>query len=326
MPAALQSLNGTSLWQGHIASRRVRAVPVAQRTIREPPASDEQNRTVDPASAPAPIPGQPRDEQDRAVLARFGANMRIPIVLAAVVPLFIVPESGDWVATVVGVVSWLVFLVDFAVSQRHRVRYLSTALGRFDLTVVVLTAPWFLLPGAHAGSFVVVLRLARLLRVVLVSGGAKRLFERLGRVVVVAAIVVFSGSAVAYYAEHPTNPEFATFGDSLWWGIVTLTTVGYGDIVPKTTLGRWAGVMIMLSGIAVVGILAGSLASFFRLDDSPSSDHVPVELGASGEPKSAPEGEPYQVLAREMAQLREQIARLTEQLARDSPGGSPDPP
>ena len=225
---------------------------------------------MDPASALAPSPGQPRNEHDQAVLARFGAYMRIPIVLAAVLPLFIVPESGDWVANLVGVVSWLIFLADFAVSERRRVRYLSTALGRFDLTVVVLTAPWFLLPGAQAGSFVVVLRLARLLRVVMVSGGAKRLFERLGRVVVVARVVVFSGATVAYYAEHPTNPEFATFGDSLWWGIVTLTTVGYGDIVPKTTLGRWAGVMIMISGISVVGILAGSLASFFRLGDSES--------------------------------------------------------
>ena len=38
---------------------------------------------------------------------------------------------------------------------------------------------------------------------------------------------------MAYYAEHPTNREFATVGDALWWGIVTLTTVGYGDIVPQ---------------------------------------------------------------------------------------------
>ena len=210
-------------------------------------------------------------------MARFGTYVRLPIVLAAVLPLFIVPEAGDPVAAAVGVVSWLVFLVDFAVSERRRVRYLSTGLGRFDLMVVVLTAPWFLLPGAHAGSFVVVLRLARLLRVVMVSGGAKRLFERLGRVVVVAAVVVFSGAAVAYYAEHPTNPEFATFGDSLWWGIVTLTTVGYGDIVPKTTVGRLAGVMIMISGISVVGILAGSLASFFRLGDSQSGDDSSVQ-------------------------------------------------
>ncbi len=151
-----------------------------------------------------------------------------------------------------------------------------------------------------------VLRLARLLRIVLVSGGAKRLFERLGRVVIVAAVVVFSGATVAYYAEHATNPEFATFGDSLWWGIVTLTTVGYGDIVPQTTLGRWAGTMIMISGIAVVGILAGSLASFFRLGDSQPGDDSSVRSDASSAPTAPLEGEPYQVLAREMAQLREQ--------------------
>src|SRR6516162_11002115 len=98
--------------------------------------------------------------------------------------------------------------------------------------------------------------------------GARRLFERLGRVAAVAGGVVVVGSLVAYHAEHPTNPEFATVGDALWWGFVTLTTVGYGDIVPKTPTGRWAGVMIMITGIAVLGTLAGSLSSFFRVDDS----------------------------------------------------------
>src|SRR6185295_3133059 len=105
----------------------------------------------------------------------------------------------------------------------------------------------------------------RLARVVMASSGARRLFERLGRVALVAALVVVLGSLIAYNAEHATNPGFATFGDALWWGIVTLTTVGYGDIVPKTTAGRGAGVMIMVTGIAILGLLAGSLASFFRL-------------------------------------------------------------
>ena len=160
----------------------------------------------------------------------------------------------------------------------------------------------------------------------MVSRGAKRLFERLGRVVVVALGVVFLGAAIAYHAEHPTNPEFATFGDALWWGIVTLTTVGYGDIVPKTSVGRGAGVMIMLTGIAVVGLLAGSLASFFRFDGSQTGNGSSLEPDTDLEPAPSNDGEVYETLIGEMARLREQMAHLTEQLARGPTNGPRDAP
>ena len=84
--------------------------------------------------------------------------MRLPIIVSAVLPLIVVPEAGDRIGIVVGVVTWLVFLVDYVVHARHLDRYGRTRLGRFDLFVVVATAPWFLLPGAHAGGFVAALR------------------------------------------------------------------------------------------------------------------------------------------------------------------------
>jgi voltage-gated potassium channel len=68
----------------------------------------------------------------------------------------------------------------------------------------------------------------------------RRLVGRIGKVVVIASVVVVFASLAAYQAEHATNSEFATVGDSLWWGIVTLTTVGYGDTVPHASAGRVA--------------------------------------------------------------------------------------
>ncbi len=251
------------------------------------------------------------------MVERFDRVMRVPIIAAAVLPIIVVPESGNWVGALVGVVSWLVFLVDYVVNERRLVRYASTWLGRFDLAVVVLTAPWYLLPGASGGSFVVVLRLARLARIIIATPGARRLMARLGRVGLVALGVVAVSSAIAYYAEHPTNPGFATYGDALWWGIVTLTTVGYGDIVPHTSVGRWAGVTIMFTGVGVLGVLAGSLASFFRV---PSSDDGDNSSTGGKTPANRVDPMGPEALAQELARLREQMDRLSGLLTERSSG------
>jgi voltage-gated potassium channel len=250
--------------------------------------------------------------------------MRLPIIVSAILPLIIVPETGDWVGIVVGVVTWLVFLVDYVVHARYLYHYRRTRLGLFDLVVVVLTAPWFLLPGAEPGRFVVLLRLARLVRLAVATRGSRRLLDRLGKVALVAVAVVIIASLVAYHAEHPTNPEYATVGDALWWGIVTLTTVGYGDIVPKTPTGRWAGVMIMVTGIAVLGTLAGSLSSFFRVDESGQ------DSDAGGVANSNDIDTAVVALTAEVRALRGQLDLLAERLGPDPPGqvsdrGGPDP-
>jgi voltage-gated potassium channel len=253
-------------------------------------------------------------------MERFNARMRLPIIVSAILPLILVSETNGWIVDTVDIVTWLVFLVDYVVHVRHLAHYRRSGYGRLDLLVVIVTAPWFLIPGAGAGGFVVLFRLARLARLVVASRGARRLFDRLGRIVAVAAGVVVLGSLVAYYAEHPVNPEFATFGDSLWWGIVTLTTVGYGDIVPQTPTGRWAAVVIMVTGIAVLGVLAGALSSFFRLDESRADDEP-----AAGEP-AMPADVAITALTAEVAALRRQVEALAQLLTRTSAGQLPEEP
>jgi voltage-gated potassium channel len=255
--------------------------------------------------------GKPRSPADAEALARFERRMALPVVVSAVLPLFLL-SGGAYapLAAAVFIASWLVFLVDLVVHDRRLVKYLGTWLGRFDLLVVILTAPWFLIVGTGGGKFVVLIRFARVARVVMATRGARRLFQRLGTVALIAVGVTIVGAAVAYRAEHATNPGFKTFGDALWWAVVTLTTVGYGDIVPNTTAGRVDGVMIMLAGITVLGLLAGSLASFFGLDTrAPGTPPT----GASDDARAT------DTVATEIAELRNQVARLVNEVARLAP-------
>lgn len=56
---------------------------------------------------------------------------------------------------------------------------------------------------------------------------------------------------VFYLLEHPSNPKVASYLDALWWAVTTCTTVGYGDIIPITTIGRLLGITMMIFGTAL---------------------------------------------------------------------------
>ena len=277
-------------------------------------------------SATKPAAGQPKSPDAAKRLATYEGRARIPIILSAVLPLIIAPQTGNPVSVAIGIITWLVFVFDLVMHRRLIQGYLSTKLGKFDLVVVVLTAPWFLLPGAQSGGIVVLLRLARLARLVIASRGAMRLFERLGRVAIVALAIMTACSFVAFYAERDTNPEFASFGDAMWWGIVTLTTVGYGDIVPITPTGRLAGVALMVTGVALLGMLAGALASFFGLDKdapaAPATDSDQTAATGGQEPEAAT----LDLVLAEVRQLRARLDELQPLTASPEPptAGAPD--
>ncbi|MDX8382944.1 MAG: ion channel [Ghiorsea sp.] len=74
--------------------------------------------------------------------------------------------------------------------------------------------------------------------------------------------VVFLFGASAYLLEYQANPAFGNVGDGLWWAFVTLTTVGYGDIVPITAGGRLVAVLTMVFGITLYSLMIANLTYF----------------------------------------------------------------
>jgi voltage-gated potassium channel len=78
-------------------------------------------------------------------------------------------------------------------------------------------------------------------------------------------VVFFFCSFVFYMAEHGVNPEVATYDDSIWFVLQTITTVGYGDIIPITGLGRLMGVMSMFSALVLTSIVT-SVATFSLIE------------------------------------------------------------
>jgi voltage-gated potassium channel len=234
---------------------------------------------------------------------RWQARWNLPIMLAALLPLFVTSPKDGWVEVAVGAGSWLVFVIDLVVQRRIVPDYLHRRNGKIDLGIIILTFPYYLIPGISGASAILLLaRLARVVRLLLATAGLRRFAARLGKVAIVAGLVLVLASLAAYHAERPTNPEFATVGDSLWWGIVTLTTVGYGDIVPHTSAGRFAGIVIMFTGIAVLGVLSGSLASLFNL--AHSSNERDSKPGAPAEPGGA------QPVHTELAALQAQLQTI----------------
>jgi voltage-gated potassium channel len=180
----------------------------------------------------------------------------------------------------VDIASWLVFLVDLLVRRRLVPGYLRSRWGWVDLLIVVGTFPWFLLVGSVA-RIVVVFRLARLGRLIALAARmptTRNLVRRLNKVALVSAVVMMACAWVAMRSDGPAD-NFDNYGDALWWGIVTMTTTGYGDIIPDTTAGRLAGSVLMLSGLTLLGALAASVASFLTAGDA--ADQTPDAASGS---------------------------------------------
>lgn len=150
-----------------------------------------------------------------------------------------------------------------------RLRFMRSPLAVIDLLAVL---PFWL--SMFIPLDLRFLRLARLLRVLKLtrySAATNLLFEVLreearvmGAAVFMLFLLLMLMASATYYAENGVQPDaFANIPQSMWWAVITVTTVGYGDVVPITPLGKLFGAALGVVGVGMVALPAGILASGF---------------------------------------------------------------
>lgn len=194
-------------------------------------------------------------------LRRWERAVEWPLMGAAVLFLIayavqiIARDEGSFsaVAEVVLWVTWAVFAIDYVVRltiAEHRRRWFLRNL--LDLAIVVLP----------------MLRPLRLMRFLAILGIIQRNAGSMlrGKVVVYTVgatiLVIFIGGLAVLDAEQGQGGSINSLGDAIWWSFVTITTVGYGDYFPETVTGRIVAVGLMIGGLALIGVVTATLASW----------------------------------------------------------------
>ena len=136
-------------------------------------------------------------------------------------------------------------------------------------------------------------------------------------ITILAAFIVLSVSTVLVLQFESKSPDanITTGGDALWWGLVTITTVGYGDYYPVTALGGVTGVFVMFAGVGIIGSLASILASVLV--------PPPKEQGQRRRQVGCPTAASSDAVASQLDNIRAELAALRESLA-DRPSASSD--
>ena len=206
------------------------------------------------------------------------------------------PDLPGWLLLtlrLVTVVTWPVFLADYVVR-----------LGLADHRWRFVRENW-------VDGLAVLLPLLRPLRIISLVRVARVIDRRLtsslhGRVAayvsLTSSLVVFMASLAVYDAERGApGASITSYGDAIWWALTTITTVGYGDEYPVTDEGRLVAVMLMVSGIALLGVVTAAVASWF--------------VGRVAEAAQAQDEADDAALRAEVRALAEEVRRLRAQLA-----------
>ncbi|MFD3514010.1 potassium channel family protein [Streptomyces sp. NPDC058657] len=231
--------------------------------------------------------------------------LALVFAVAYAVPI-VAPDAPGWVHRACSAAEWAVWAA-FAADYLVRLalapgKWLFVRSHPLDLLAVVL-------PLARP------LRLLRLVSTLLLVGRRARMASQITLSAYVGGAVVgllmFGSLAVLEVERDAPDGNIKTLGDAVWWSFTTMTTVGYGDHSPTTGLGRVLAVGLMLSGIALLGVVTANIAAWFiaRFERDDAEERRQTEL--------------LEGLLREVKELRAEVGRLSSDGRGTVPSAAP---
>ena len=158
----------------------------------------------------------------------------------------------------------------YSSASARRLEYIFSFTGLIDLLAILPSIlPLFI--GDMDLRWLRAMRLVRLFKISHYSSALEDLLTAIkselssfGAAMYLLLIALFMSSAVMYLVENEAQPDkFSSIPETMWWSLITLTTVGYGDVSPITPVGRIVGAITALMGVCVVAMLTGIVASAF---------------------------------------------------------------
>jgi voltage-gated potassium channel len=236
-------------------------------------------------SPSAPAVGPVRERLWRIIfLSNTPAGRAFDVVLLWVIAasvLAVMLESVDSIrsahARLFSVAEWcftVAFTIEYLVRLwvvRRPARYARSFFGVVDLISFLPTYLELFLTGSHYLMMLRVLRLLRMFRVLKMAhhlGEAGVLMNalrasraKISVFLISVLTLVFIEGTIMYLLEQGSNPGFTNIPQSIYWAIVTITTVGFGDVTPVTVLGKLMASVIMLTGFAIIAVPTGVVAA-----------------------------------------------------------------
>ena len=164
-----------------------------------------------------------------------------------------------------------------------RWRFAKSPMGVIDFIVAFSAIAPLLAPDIESLSMVRILRLLLLFKLGRFSSALGILFKaivsrryELFVTMLLASMLLLFGATALFLAEGDAQPDkFGSVPRALWWSIITLTTVGYGDVAPITPLGKFLASIVALAGIGMVALPTGILAAAFSDAMQHRREHIP---------------------------------------------------